>query len=342
MSVSSGVKDKSAALAMADLITGCVITQAIYVAAKLRIADVLVDGPLTVPEVAERVGADQGAVYRLLRMLSGHSVFVEVGEGRFGLTPLADVLRGDAADSMRDLAMLMGHPLAWVDWVHLASSVCSGEASTPQRPLTGGYDFLMANPEFAAMAGQGMACLSARETDPVLAAYDFSSFGTIVDVGGGRGGLLVEILKQAKDARGILYDVPFATADAGPLLEKAGVADRCTIQAGSFLEGMPAGADAYVLKHILHDFPEPGFLAILKNVRDVIARDGKMLVIEYVLPGNNESHIGNVIDLWLLLLLGAKERTLPEYSELFARAGFTITRTVPTTSPVSIIEAVPS
>lgn len=342
MSALPEVNGKSAAFALADLISGCVVTQAIYASAKLRIADILADGPLTVGEIAERAGADQGAIYRLLRTLSGYSVFTEVGEGRFGLTAMADALRDDAPDSMRGLAMLMGHPLAWVDWVHLTSSVCTGEASTPQRPLTGGYDFLMANPEFAAMAGQGMFCLSAAETDPVLAAYDFSPFDTIVDVGGGHSGLLAGILKQAKNSRGILYDVPFAIANAGPAFEKVGVAERCTIQAGSFLDGVPAGADAYVLKHILHDFPEPGFLAILKNVRDAIASDGRILVIEYVLPGNNERHVGNVIDLWLLLLLGSQERTLPEYSELFARAGFKITRTVPTTSPVSIIEAVPS
>lgn len=342
MSALPSAKDKSAAFALADLIAGCVITQAIYVAAKLRIADVLADGPLTAVEIANKAGADPGATHRLLRTLSGYSVFAELADGRFELTPMADALRDNAPDSMRDFAMLMGNPLAWVDWVHLPSSVCTGEASTPQRPITGGYEFLLANPEFAAMAGRGMACLSGTETDPVLAAYDFSPFRTIVDVGGGHGSLLAGILKQAKNSRGILYDEPFATAAAGPVLEKAGVTERCTIQAGSFFNGAPTGADAYVLKHILHDFPESGFLAILKNIRDAIAPDGTMLVIEYLLPENNERHIGNVIDLWLLLLLGAKERTLPEYSELFARGGFKITRTIPTTSPVSIIEAVPN
>lgn len=342
MSLSPGAKDKPAAFALADLISGCVITQAIYVAARLRVADVMADGPLTVAEIAERTGADQKAMARLLRTLSGCSVFAESADGRFGLTPMADALRESAPDSMRGLAMLMGNPLAWVDWVQLPGSVTTGRPSTPQQPLTGGYEFLLANPEFAALAGKGMACLSGAETDPVLASYDFSGLGTIVDVGGGSGTLLAGILRQAANSRGILYDVPFATADAGPVLEKAGVADRCTIQAGSFLASVPADADAYVLKHILHDFPEAGFLAILKNVRDAMGPGGRLLAIEYVLPGNNEPHIGNVIDLWLLLLLGAQERTLPEYSELFARGGFKITRTVPTGSPVSIIEAVPS
>jgi hypothetical protein len=125
------------------------------------------------------------------------------------------------------------------------------------------------------------------------------------------------------------------------VLEAAGVGSRATIEHGSYFEKLPSGADAYVLKHVLHDFAEPECLALLSNVRQAIAPDGKLLVVEYVLEDNNERHIGNIIDLWLLLLLGAKERTLPQYTELFARAGFKVTGAVPTTSPVSIIEAVP-
>ena len=305
-------KEQSAAVALVDLISGCVITQSIYVAAKLGIADVLADAPLTAEEIAKRVGADREAIYRLLRTLSSYSVFAELTGGRFELTPIGDALRANSPHSMRNLAILMGHPQSWLDWSYLLSSVCTGQSSRPHLNNKGGHDFLMANTEYAVMAGQGMACLSAQETDPVLAAYDFSRFGTIVDVGGGRGGLLAGILRQASNANGILFDEPFATAGADAALQAAGVADRCTIQTGSFFDSVPAGADAYVLKHILHDFTEPGSLAILANIREAIAPDGTVLVIEYALPGNNERHVGNIIDLWLLLLLGAKERTLPE------------------------------
>jgi O-methyltransferase domain/Dimerisation domain len=341
MSAMPAVRDQSAAYSLLGLIQGSVITQAISVAAKLGIADVLGDGPLPAEEIAKRVGSDPEATYRLLRTLSGYSVFAVQPDGRFELTPMADALRDGAPDSMRGMAVLMGHPMLWEDWGQLLSSVRTGEASMPKLRGMGAYDFFMANPEYAAVFFGGMGSLSGSETDPVLAAYDFSPFRTIVDVGGGRGTLLAGILSQTPGSRGVLYDSQFSAADAPSVLDAAGVAGRVTIENGTYFDKLPAGADAYVLKHILHDFAEPECLAILKNVRDAIAPDGKMLVIEYVLSENNERHIGNIIDLWLLLLLGAKERTLPEYTELFAKAGLKVIRAVPTTSPVSIIEAVP-
>ncbi|HUY52399.1 MAG TPA: methyltransferase [Streptosporangiaceae bacterium] len=342
MSALPAERDQPTAFALLDLIQGSVITQAIYAAAKLGIADVLADGPLPAAEIAKRVGADPEATYRLLRVLAGYSVFAEQADGRFELTPMGGPLRDDAVDSMRGIAVLMGHPLLWEDWGHLISSVRTGEASLPKLRGMSGYDFLMANPEYAAVFFQGMGSISAAETDPLLAAYDFSRFGEIVDIGGGRGTLLTGILKQAGSSQGILYDSPFATAEAGRVLDEAGVAARSTIQNGSFFDSPPAGADAYVLKHILHDFPEHECLVILKKIREVIPPTGTLLVMEYVLTGNNERHIGNIIDLWLLLLLGAKERTQPQYSDLFARAGFKLTRVVPTTSAISIVEAVPA
>lgn len=339
MSALPNEKDLSPALAMADLISGCVVTQAIYVAAKLKIADALAAGPLTSEEIATRVGAAPKSVQRLLRTLTGYSAFTENENGQFALTPFGDTLRADSPDSMRNFAILMGHPQSWLDWPYLFSSVCTGQPSRPHNEK-GGYDFLTANPEYAIMAGQGMACISNQETGPVLTACDFSRFTTIVDVGGGRGGLLAGILRQASNARGILFDEPFAVAGASASLEAAGVSDRYTVETGSFFEKMPAGADAYVLKHILHDFTESGALKILENVRNAIAPGGTMLVIEYALPGNNGRHLGNIIDLWLLLLLGSQERTVPEYSELFAKAGFKLTTVTPTTGLVSVIEAV--
>ncbi|MFI0450333.1 methyltransferase [Actinomadura sp. 6N118] len=341
MSALPVVRDQSAAYSLLDLIQGSVITQAISVAAKLGIADVLGDGPLSAEEVAERVGSDPEATYRLLRTLSGYSVFAVEPDGRFALTPMGDALREDTPDSMRGMAVLMSHPMLWEDWGHLLSSVRTGEANLPKLRGMGAYDFLGAHPEYAAVFFQGMGSISASETDPVLAAYDFSRFRTIVDVAGGRGGLLAGILSQAPNSRGVLVDREFATADAPPVLEAAGVAERVTIENGTCFDKLPQGADAYVLKHVLHDFPEPECLAILQNVRDAIAPDGTLLLIEYVLDGDNERHIGNIIDLWLLLLLGAKERTLPEYEELFAKANLKVSRAVPTTCPVSIIEAVP-
>jgi hypothetical protein len=333
---------ESAAFSLLDLIQGSVITQAIHVAARLGIADALGDGPLSATDIAGKVEADPEATYRLLRILSGYSIFAERQDGRFELTPMADALRDDAPISMRGMALLMGHPLFWEEWGYLFESVRTGEAHLPVLRGMGAYEFLMSNPEYAASFFQGMGNLSGPETDPVVAAHDFSRFGTIVDVGGGGGALLAGILQRAGDARGILFDAPHGTAEAPAMLEAAGVAARCTIENGSYFEGVPARGDAYLLKHTLHDFTEEQCLGVLKNIRDAINKDGTLFVIEYVLPGKNERHIGNTIDLWLMLLLGAKERTRAQYADLLANAGFELTRVIPTGSPVSIIEAVPA
>jgi hypothetical protein len=335
------VRDQSAAYSLLDLIQGSVITQAISVAAKLGVADVLADGPLPAEEIAKRVGSDPDATFRLLRTLSGYGVFAVRPDGQFELTPLADGLRENVTDSMRGIAVLLGHPMLWEDFGHLIDSVTTGEASMPKVRGMGAYEFFMSNPEYAGVFFSGMRSMSESETDPIVAAYDFSQFRTIVDVVGGRGTLLAGILQQAPGSHGILYDSEQSAADAPRVFEAAGVDGRVTIANGSYFDKLPSGADAYVLKHILHDFQEPQCLALLSNVREAIAPDGKLLVVEYVLNGNNERHLGNLIDLWLLLLLGAKERTLPQYTELFAQAGFKVTGSFPTTSPVSIVEAVP-
>lgn len=341
MSAPADTRDQTAAFALLDLIQGSVITQALYVAARLSIADILSEGPLAAAEIAKRAGADPEAVYRLLRLLSGYSVFAENEDGRFGLTPMASALRDDAPDSMRGIALLMGHPLLSEDWGYLLTSVRTGEPSLPALRGMGAFEFLMANPEYGAAFMQGMGSLSAPETDPVVAAYDFSPFRTIVDLGGGRGALLAGILNRASGSTGILFDQPHATANAAGVLKAAGVADRCTIENGSYFEAVPAGGDAYLLKHTLHDFSEPQIRAVLKNVRKAISPGGSLFVIEYVLPGGNARHIGNVIDMWLLLLLGAKERTAGQYAELLASEGFKLTSIIPTNSPVSIIQAEP-
>ncbi|MGH3432662.1 MAG: methyltransferase [Thermocrispum sp.] len=338
----SAVRDTATAYALLDLIQGSVITQAISVAAKLGIADALAGGPLPAEVIAERVGADPGATYRLLRALSGYSVFAVRPDGTFELTPMSDALRDDAPDSMRGMAALMSHPLHWEEFGHLVESVRTGEANLPKLRGMGAFEFFPKNPEYAGAFFQAFGNLSESETEPVLAAYDFAQFGKIVDVGGGRGRLLAGILAKAPDATGVLFDGEQTTADAPRLFEAAGVSERVTIANGTYFDALPAGGDAYLLKHTLHDFPAAEQVAILRNVGKAIAPGGKLLVIEYVLNGSNERHIGNVIDLWLLLFLGVQERTLPEYTELFAEAGFSTVRSIPTGAPISIIEAVPA
>jgi hypothetical protein len=341
MPVLPEVRDQSDAYALLNVIQGAVITQAIFVAAKFGIADVLADGPLPADDIAKRVGADPDATHRILRALSGHGVFAVRPDGRYEQTPLSDKLRDDAVDSMRGFALLMGHPLLWEEWGGLVSTAASGEPNLPKLRGMGALDFFHATPEYAGVFFRAFGQLSESETAPILAAYDFSQFSTVVDVIAGRGNLLAGILAQAPGVKGVLYDSEIATVDSPALFEAAGVADRFTIVHGGYLGKLPSGGDAYVFKHIIHDFSEADAVTALKNAREVIGPDGKLLVIEYALPENNEPHLGHTIDLWLMLMLGARDRTLAEYTELFAKAGFQVIRAVPTAAPISIIEAIP-
>ncbi|GAA3205509.1 methyltransferase [Streptomyces thermocoprophilus] len=341
MSVLPEVRDQSDSYALLHLIQGAVVTQALSAAARLGVADVLAGGPLSVEEIAARVGSDAKATHRVLRALAGHGVFAVGPDGRYANTPLSDKLREDAPDTMRGFALLMNHPTLWEEWGHLYDTVETGEPNLPKLRGMGALDFFHANPDYARVFFQAFGELSASETDPILAAYDFSGFGTVVDVIAGRGNLLAGILRQAPDTKGILYDSKIATVDSPALFEAAGVADRLTIEHGGYLDKLPAGGDAYVFKHIIHDFSEADAVTALRNAREAIAPGGKLLVIEYVIPEHNEKHLGNTIDLWLMLMLGAQERTLAEYTELFARAGFKLTRAVPTSAPISVIEGIP-
>ncbi|MEU6406748.1 methyltransferase [Streptomyces sp. NPDC046985] len=341
MSASAEVRDQSDSYALLELIQGAVITQAISVAARLGIADALAAAPLSAQDIALRVEADARAVHRILRALSGHGVFAVRADGRWENTALSDKLREDAQDSMRKFALLMSHPLLHEEWGHLLASVRTGEANLPKLRGMSTLDFFHANPAYAAAFFQAFGKVSESETDPVLAAYDFSRFRTVVDVIGGRGHLLAGVLRQAPHARGVLYDFEIATADSASLFEEAGVADRCTVRHGSYLGELPKGADAYLFKRIIHNFSEEDALTALRNAREAIAPDGRLLCIEYLLPEGNERHIGHTVDLWLMLMIGSQDRTLAQYAELFARAGFEIARAIPTTSPISIIEAIP-
>ncbi|MEV1026427.1 methyltransferase [Streptomyces sp. NPDC050264] len=342
MSVQPEAHDQSDSYALLNLIQGAVITQALSVVAKLGIADVLADGPLSAEDIAARVGADPRATHRILRALAGHGVFAVAPDGRYEHTALSDKLREDVDGSMRGFALLMNHPTLWEEWGHLLTTVETGEPNLPKLRGMGALDFFHANPEFAAVFFKAFGDLSVSETGPILAAYDFSQFQTVVDVIAGRGNLLAGILQQAPDTKGVLFDSEVATVDTPALFEEAGVADRYTIEHGGYLDKLPTGGNAYVFKHIIHDFSEEDAITALRNAREAIAPGGKLLVIEYVLPEKNEKHLGHTIDLWLMLMLGAQDRTLAEYTELFAKAGFQVTRAVPTSAPLSIIEAIPA
>ncbi|MEU6406789.1 methyltransferase [Streptomyces sp. NPDC046985] len=330
-----------APFALLELAMGSMVTQALYAAAELRVAEALRDGPLPVEDLAARVGADAEALGRVLRLLASQGVFAREDDGRWALTPMADALRADHPVTMRDVCVLMGHPTHWDDWNGFLEAVRTGEPSLPKRRGMGAFEYLTRNPEYGAVFIGGMGNMSAAETAPVVAAYDFSRFGTVVDFCGGDGALLAGVLESAPDAKGVLSDPRVAGNGAARLLEERGVADRVTLADGDLFDPMPSGADAYVLKHIVHDWPEEQALRILRNVRAAVKPGGKLLLVEMVVPEDgDEPHSGKLVDLWLLLLVGGKERTRSQYAELVAKAGFRLERVVETAAAVSVVEAV--
>jgi hypothetical protein len=328
-----------APVAVLDQMTGAWVSRAIYTATKFGIADVLSDGPRSAEEIAGEIGANPDAVRRLLRMLASRGVFSQRTDGRFGLTPMADALRADAPASVHGIVLFFGHPNHWEHWGHLPYSVQTGRPSVDALRGKPMFEWLEDEPEFAAAFNEGMTSASNTEIEPVLAAYDFSRFSTVVDVGGGHGRLLAAILRKAPRARGILFDAPSVVAGAPTVLDAAGVADRTAVVSGSFFESVPSGGDAYVLKHIVHDWDESKALEILRNVRSAMAANSKVLVIETVIPDDDREHLSKLLDLEMLVVSTGKERTAAEYTQLLQHAGFRNTRVIPTVGPASVVES---
>lgn len=331
-----------APFALLDLAMGSMVTQAISVAAQLRIAETLTGGPLPAAEIARRTDAHPEAVARLLRLLASRGIFAEREDGRFELTPMGDALRADAPVTMRDLAVLMGHPIHWEDWSELLYSVRTGEPALTKLRGMGAFEYLESNAEYGPVFFNGMGNLSATETRPVLDAYDFSGFGTVVDFCGGSGGLLAAVLQQHPGVRGILADPRVASNGAAGFLAEQGVAERCEIVEADLFGPAPKGGDAYILKHIVHDWPRDQALQILRNVRAAMEPGSRLLLMEMVVPdGLNEPHSAKQVDLWLMLLIGGRERTADQYADLLAEAGFELERVVGTAHTVSIVQARP-
>jgi O-methyltransferase domain/Dimerisation domain len=345
--VRAGVQRLNRALApgginLLELLTGGWVTQTLYVAVKLGIPDVLADGPLHANEVAHRVGANPDAVYRLMRALASKGVLRHRRDGKFALTSIGTALRTGTPGSLRDMALFIGHPLRWEDWGNLLYSVQTGEPSVAKLRGKPFFEYLNDNPELAESFNNAMTAGSEFAIYSVLAAYDFTGYRKIVDVGGGHGRLLSMILAKAPNTQGVLFDLPAVVAGAGPKIKTAGVADRYEVVGGSFFESVPDGADAYLMKAIIHDWNDDDAVRILTNIRSAIAPEGKLLLLESVLPERASPDIGMLIDLEMLVAVGGKERTRAEWTNLLRRAGFRLNRVVETATPVSVIEATPA
>ena len=317
-------------------------TQMLYVVAKLGIADLLAQGPLTADVLAAKVDAHPRSLYRLLRALSHVGVFAEDEEQRFRLTPTADLLRSDAPGSLHAFALSYGEPWWWNPWGRLLETVRTGSTAFDLAMGQDFFTYLDQHPDAAAIFNANMTTMTARELPEVVTTYDFGGAGTLVDVGGGHGAFVTAILQHGGRERALLFDRPAVIAGARAQLEAAGVADRCTLVEGDFFDSVPAGGDTYTLKDIVHDWDDERAVAILRNCRAVMTPGAKLLLVERVLPPGGEAAIGKMVDISMLVLTGGMERTAHEYRRLLEQAGFTLRRAVFTHSSASVLEAVPA
>ena len=323
-----------------QLAFGPLLTQALYVAAKLGIADLLAEKPLPVSELAARTATHERALYRVLRSLASVGVFEETDPKVFALTPYAEPLRSDAANSLRNGAIFMGEEWHWRVWGNMLHSVRTGEPAWGHVHGAEVFDHFAANPEQAELFNRAMTDGSVGIAPVIVKSYDFSGFNTITDIAGGHGYLLAQILKANPNLKGVLFDVASVIAGADALLEKEGVATRVEKVSGDFFASVPPGSDAYMMKHIIHDWDDERSIKILKSIRAAMPDHGKVLIIETVVPAGNEPHYSKMLDLEMLTSPGGLERTPEEYEELFRAAGLRLARIIATESPYSIIEAV--
>jgi len=320
-----------------QMASGAWVTQMIHVAAELGVADHLITGERPVEELATACGADTDSLFRLLRGLASLGLFQETTPRHFALTPLAELLRSDHPHSMRMVARMVGdeHYLGWADLLH---SVRSGEGAFRHRYGMSVFEWYQQNPRRGAIFDGAMDNHSRAQIEALLAAYDFTGIAHLVDIGGGQGRLLKTVLASYPELRGTVFDQPQVVAGA---VVPAELTDRLSLVGGDFFQEIPAGADAYLLKHIIHDWGDEACLRILGQIRAVMAPGARVLLVEQVIPPGNAPFPGKLLDLNMLVMTeGGRERTPEEYGSLLGRASLNLQRIVPTPSPVSVIEAV--
>ncbi len=334
-------RSKPLYLQMLELATGHFRSQAICTAAALGIADLLKDGPKSSEELGRTTGAQPQALYRLLRALASIDVFQQDEKGDFELTPLATTLLSDSPDSVLKAALLAHAAFHWNSWSHLHHAVLTGKSAFEHVHGTELFDYLRTDHAATQVYEAWMTRLSDMQVPSLLASYEYAKFPTIVDVGGGHGALLAAILKANPGVRGVLFDLPEVLADAR-IVREAGVESQCSVMPGNMFERIPPGGDLYLLKTIIHDWDDDSSVRILKNCREAMTTESRLLLIESVVPEGNGPHPSKFMDLNMLVLTrGGRERTTAEYHALFKAGGFEPTRIIATPSPMSLLEALP-
>ena len=325
-------------VALAQMVFGFVTAKAIHVAAKFNFADLIAsNGPMSVDQLAKSANCDEGAVFRLLRALASNGIFNENKDGRFALTPMAECLQENHPQSMKAMAIAAGG-LFYRAYTELVFAVQTGKPGFDKAIGMGPFEYLSNNPEEGKTFDRAMTNFHGGETQPMIDHYDFSVFDTVVDVGGGNGDVLSSVLEQNTEVKGVLFDMPEVIERARENISNKGLIDRCKPTAGNFFESVPNG-DAYILRHIVHDWNDDDAVRILSNCRKSMNSNGKILVVEAVIPEGNDPHPFKWLDI-TMLMIGGKERTKEQFETIFNKAGLKINRILPITPAISIVEGI--
>lgn len=330
-----------AAAEVRRILTGVRLSQSVSVAASLGIPDALADGPRTADDIAAAVGGDPDTTYRLLRTLAAGGILHEAEDRSFSLTDLGTALRPDVSGSVHDQAIIMGKPYMLAAWGNLEHSIRTGENAFTALHGEDIWAFRARDPEEQSDFNRAMASASEPVGPALAAAYDFDAVRTVADIGGGSGTLLAAVLAAHPQVRGVLFDQPAVVGEAGPILERAGVADRTEVVGGDFFASVPA-ADAYVMKAILHDWSDVDSIRILRTIRSAAAPAARLLIVERVLGGPNDDLEGKLMDLHMLVMPGGLERTVEAWRDLFAAGGWTLTGTRTIVGAWQLIEGAPA
>lgn len=319
------------------------VSQALYVAAELGIADLLANDPQTPDALATATGTHAPSLQRVLRLLASAGVFAEGADGRFELTPVGSFLRSGPG-SFRAAARLFGGPMVWQSWGDLLNTVRTGEPAFARVFNTDSFEYFAAHPKEAAVFDEAMGSFTAMISGAVAAAYDFSAMGAVIDVGGGEGVLLTGILHAYPDLRGTVFDLPRLAEGAQRQIAAAGLTDRYRFVGGDFFEAVPGGFDAYVLKHVIHDWDDDRATAILKNCRRAMGAHARLLIVEGIYPPridqSEASRRAAANDVNMLVCTGGRQRSETEFRELYGAAGLRLTRILTTMAMVCVIEGV--
>ena len=324
---------------MLQMIMGSWVAQAVGTTARLGIADHIAAGTRTAEEIAKRAEANPDAVFRMMRALASIGVFTMSGN-EFGLTPVGETLRSDVPGSVRWFAIAETDRAHWQTWGMFPRAVKEGRKMSSEALGMEVWDYYREHPDDAEAFSRAMTSASDMATGAVLSSYDFSGAATIADIGGAHGALLQGILADNPQATGVLFDLPHVIEGAKAAIAKTNLGSRITTVSGDFFEGVPAGADIYLLKHIIHDWNDEKSIAILASVKKAMKPTSKVLVIDFALPHDATPSIAHFVDLNMLVMLDGRERTAEQFAALFAKAGLRQSRFIPTFAPVGIAEGV--